>query len=68
MDEGGPVMTSTVGEDGAVVIPAELRERFGLGEWTEVVAEAREDGSLSNPWRRPAAATTGRLLEETNRA
>ena len=60
-------MASTVGKGGAVVIPAELRQRFGLDEGTEVVAEARADGVLV----RPVGSAPDRhrlMLEETNRA
>lgn len=41
-------MTATleVGKDGNVVIPEDLRARFGLEEGTQVVAEATEDGIL----------------------
>jgi len=37
------------GKRGAVVIPAELRRRYGIEEGTLVVAEARPDGVLLRP-------------------
>ncbi len=41
--------TSRVGKRGTVVIPAELRRRFGIEEGTLVVAEATEEGILIRP-------------------
>lgn len=41
--------TSKVGKRGAVVIPVELRRRFGIEEGSLVVAEATEDGILIRP-------------------
>lgn len=38
--------TLEVGKDGNLVLPEDLRERFGLEEGTRVVAEATEDGIL----------------------
>lgn len=69
--EGNDVMdTLRMGRNGTVVIPAELRQRFGLDEGVSVVAEASGDGVLVKP---AAGADTiedrrRRLLEETNRA
>lgn len=40
---------SKVGKRGAVVIPAELRRRFGIEEGSFVVAEAQDDGILIRP-------------------
>jgi AbrB family looped-hinge helix DNA binding protein len=40
---------SKVGKRGTVVIPAELRRRFGIEEGTIVIAEARDDGILIRP-------------------
>src|SRR3990170_4917713 len=37
------------GKRGAVVIPADLRRRFGIEEGTLVVAEARPEGVLIRP-------------------
>jgi AbrB family looped-hinge helix DNA binding protein len=37
------------GKRGAVVIPADLRRRFGIEEGTIVVAEARPEGVLIRP-------------------
>ncbi len=41
--------TSRVGKRGTVVIPAELRRRFGIEEGTLVVAEATDEGILIRP-------------------
>lgn len=41
--------TSKVGKRGAVVIPANLRKRFGIEEGALVIAEEREDGILIRP-------------------
>lgn len=41
--------TTTVGSRGTVVIPAELRRRYGLEEGSTVIAEPREDGLLLRP-------------------
>ncbi|CAN5547877.1 hypothetical protein BH24ACT21_BH24ACT21_18360 [soil metagenome] len=41
--------TSKVGKRGAVVIPVELRRRFGIEEGSLVIAEATEDGILIRP-------------------
>lgn len=38
-----------VGKRGAVVIPAPLRKRFGIGEGTLVVFDESEDGVLIRP-------------------
>ena len=38
--------TATIGTQGQTVIPAALRERFGLAEGQEVVFEATPDGIL----------------------
>jgi AbrB family looped-hinge helix DNA binding protein len=40
---------SKVGKRGTVVIPAELRRRFGIEEGSLVIAEAREGGVLIRP-------------------
>ena len=40
---------SRVGKRGTIVIPAELRRRFGINEGTLVLAEATEDGILIRP-------------------
>jgi len=40
---------SKVGKRGTIIIPADLRRRFGLTEGVEVIAEAREDGILIRP-------------------
>lgn len=41
--------TTKVGKRGVVVIPAELRRRYGLEEGTLVIAEASGDGILLRP-------------------
>ena len=38
-----------VGKRGTLVIPAELRRRFGIQEGTQVIAEEREEGILIRP-------------------
>jgi AbrB family looped-hinge helix DNA binding protein len=43
------VETSRVSKEGAVVIPADLRHRFGMREGALVIAEAREEGILLRP-------------------
>jgi AbrB family looped-hinge helix DNA binding protein len=42
-------LTSRVGKRGTIVVPAALRERYGLEEGTLVIAEEREDGILLRP-------------------
>ena len=41
--------STKVGKDGAVLLPAALRRRFGMKEGSPVVAEARQDGILIRP-------------------
>ncbi len=41
--------TTTVGSRGTVVIPAEMRRRYGLEEGSTVIAEPREEGLLLRP-------------------
>ena len=41
--------TSKVGKRGAIVIPAQMRRRFGIREGTLVIAEERGDGILIRP-------------------
>ena len=40
---------SRVGKRGTVVLPAELRRRFGMEEGALLMAEGREDGILLRP-------------------
>lgn len=40
---------SRVGKRGTVVIPAQLRRRFGISEGSLVIAEARDGGVLIRP-------------------
>lgn len=42
-------LTSRMGKRGTIVVPAELRERYGLDEGTLVITEEREDGILLRP-------------------
>lgn len=41
--------TIRTGKRGTVVIPADLRRRYGIGEGSLVVAEAQPDGILIRP-------------------
>ena len=41
--------SAKVGKRGAIIVPAKLRQRFGIEEGTLVTAEAREDGILIRP-------------------
>jgi AbrB family looped-hinge helix DNA binding protein len=41
--------TAKIGKRGVFVIPAVLRDRFGLQEGSLVIAEEREDGVLIRP-------------------
>ncbi|MCU0305472.1 MAG: AbrB/MazE/SpoVT family DNA-binding domain-containing protein [Thermoanaerobaculales bacterium] len=41
--------TSRVGKRGTIVVPAALRNRYGLEEGALVIAEEREDGILLRP-------------------
>jgi len=43
------VTVSRVGKRGTVVLPAELRRRFGMEEGALLMAEGREDGILLRP-------------------
>ena len=43
------VETSKVGKRGSVVIPARLRQQYGIEEGSLVIAEARKDGILIRP-------------------
>jgi AbrB family looped-hinge helix DNA binding protein len=38
-----------IGKRGAIVVPARLRKRFGIGEGSIVLAEEREEGILIRP-------------------
>ena len=42
-------VTSRMGKRGTFVVPAELRERYGLDEGALIIAEEREDGILLRP-------------------
>lgn len=41
--------TTTIGSRGTVVIPADLRRRYGFEEGSTVIAEPREEGLLLRP-------------------
>ena len=41
--------TSRVGKRGAIVVPAQMRRKFGIEEGSLVIAEEREDGILIRP-------------------
>ena len=41
--------SAKVGKRGAIIVPAQLRKRFGIEEGTLVTAEEREDGILIRP-------------------
>ena len=42
-------VTSRMGKRGTVVVPAELRKRYGLDEGALIIAEEREEGILLRP-------------------
>ncbi len=41
--------SARVGKRGAIIVPANLRKRFGIEEGTIVTAEEKEDGILIRP-------------------
>ena len=41
--------SARVGKRGAIIVPADLRKRFGIEEGSLVVAEEKEDGILIRP-------------------
>jgi AbrB family looped-hinge helix DNA binding protein len=43
------MQAARVGKRGAIVVPAKLRQRFGIEEGSMVVAEETEDGILIRP-------------------
>jgi AbrB family looped-hinge helix DNA binding protein len=43
------IESAKVGKCGAIIVPAELRKRFGIEEGSLVTAEEREDGILPAP-------------------
>ncbi len=60
--------TCRVGKRGTVVIPSELRRRFGIKEGSLVIAEARDDGVMIRPAVAVPVDVDRRLfLEEANR-
>ncbi len=42
-------LISRMGKRGTIVVPAELRKRYGLEEGALIIAEEREDGILLRP-------------------
>jgi AbrB family looped-hinge helix DNA binding protein len=43
------VQAAKVGKRGAIIVPANLRKRFGIEEGTLVIAEEQENGILLRP-------------------
>jgi AbrB family looped-hinge helix DNA binding protein len=43
------MQTAKVGKRGAIVVPAQLRKRFGIEEGSIVTAEEKDDGILIRP-------------------
>jgi AbrB family looped-hinge helix DNA binding protein len=43
------IQSARVGKRGAIIVPAKLRERFGIEEGSIVTAEERDDGILIRP-------------------
>jgi len=41
--------SARVGKRGAIIVPANLRKRFGIEEGTLVIAEEKDDGILIRP-------------------
>jgi AbrB family looped-hinge helix DNA binding protein len=63
------VATTRVGKRGTVVIPSQLRRRYGITEGSLVIAEAQDDGILIRPAVARPVDLGGRrrLLEAANR-
>jgi bifunctional DNA-binding transcriptional regulator/antitoxin component of YhaV-PrlF toxin-antitoxin module len=60
---------SRVGAHGMVIIPPELRQRYGIEEGSVLVVEAREEGVLFRPTSElPANEEQQRFLLETEQA
>lgn len=45
----GTTQSARVGKRGSIIVPANLRKRFGIQEGTIVTAEEKEDGILIRP-------------------
>ena len=45
----GTMQSARVGKRGAIIVPANLRKRFGIEEGTLVTAEEKDDGILIRP-------------------
>jgi len=43
------MQATRVGKRGAIIVPAKLRERFGIEEGSLVIAEEKDDGILLRP-------------------
>ena len=41
--------SAKVGKRGSIIVPAKLRERFGIEEGSMIIAEEQEDGILIRP-------------------
>jgi len=64
METVSQVQTNRIGKRGAWVVPASLRQRYGLEEGSLVIAEPRPDGILLKPAiASPALNTT---ISESN--
>lgn len=70
MEEKGDLATTRMRKDGAVVIPAHLRRRFGFQDGIAIVAEARNEGGLLRAAGDDASTADRhqRMLEEADRA
>jgi AbrB family looped-hinge helix DNA binding protein len=65
MAHTAPYEPSPVSEQGMVVLPADLRRRFGIETGTLVIAEEREDGILIRPAaRRPVRIYSDQQIAE----
>lgn len=49
METNLPAQTHRIGKRGAWVVPANLRQRYGLEEGSLIIAEPRPDGILLRP-------------------
>jgi AbrB family looped-hinge helix DNA binding protein len=46
---GGQMQSARVGKRGSIIVPANLRKRFGIEEGSIVTAEEKDDGILIRP-------------------
>ena len=49
MARNAAVQAAKVGKRGAIIVPANLRKRFGIEEGSLVIAEEKDDGILIRP-------------------